>query len=292
MKPKYIDIHSHVNFPIFNKDRKEVIGRALASSTWLINIGSQIETSKKAVAVANEYENGVFASIGLHPINTVDHYFDENETENYKKDFLKGEIFDKEEYRNLYEKGKVVAIGECGLDYYHTKKENRERQKKAFIQQIELANELNLPLMLHIRDSEDDLESSAYQDTLSVLKEHSRVKGVIHFFAGTEKDAKDFIDFGFFLSFAGVITYPPKNNNPRNINIHKIIKNTPVNRILADTDSPYVAPIPYRGKRNEPIYVKEIVRKIAEIKEINEEELASQVVDNAFILFNLSPRGD
>ncbi len=142
--------------------------------------------------------------------------------------------------------------------------------------------------MLHIRDSEVDLSNSAYQDALSILKEYSNVKGVIHFFAGTEKDAQDFLDFGFYLSFAGVITYPPKNNNPRNINIEEVVKKTPIDRILADTDSPYVAPVPYRGKRNEPIYVREIVKKIAEIKDMKEEELASQIVKNAFNLFNLN----
>ncbi|HQQ22167.1 MAG TPA: TatD family hydrolase, partial [Candidatus Paceibacterota bacterium] len=126
-----------------------------------------------------------------------------------------------------------------------------------------------------------------YQDTLNLLKKYSKVKGAIHFFAGTEKDAKDFIDFGFYISFAGVITYPPKKNNPRAIDYEKIIKEIPLDKIFADTDSPYVAPVPYRGKRNEPLYVREIVRKIAEIKGLEENDLAEKIVDNARALFNI-----
>ncbi|HPC12375.1 MAG TPA: TatD family hydrolase, partial [Candidatus Paceibacterota bacterium] len=258
--PKYIDIHSHTNFALFDEDRTDVINRALDNKTWLINIGTQFDTSERAVEISNLYKEGVYATIGLHPTHTTSSYVDQDELGVYSKESSQqGEIFDRQNYKQLSERGKVVAIGECGLDYFHLKKDEKGKQVEAFIKQIELANELNLPLMLHIRDSEEDLDSSAYQDTLNLLKKYSKVKGVIHFFAGTEKDAKDFIDFGFYISLAGVITYPPKKNNPRAINYEKIIKEIPLDKILADTDSPYVAPVPYRGKRNEPLYVREIV---------------------------------
>lgn len=286
--PKYIDIHSHTNFALFDEDRTDVINRALDNKTWLINIGTQFDTSERAVEISNLYKEGVYATIGLHPTHTTSSYVDQDELGVYSKELSQqGEIFDRQKYKKLSEKGKVVAIGECGLDYFHLKKEDKEKQTEVFIEQIKLANELNLPLMLHLRNSEEDLESSAYQDALAILKKYSKVKGVIHFFAGTEKDARDFIDFGFYISFAGVITYPPKKNNPRAINYEKIIKEIPLDKILADTDSPYVAPVPYRGKRNEPFYVREIVRKIAEIKGLEENDLAEKIVDNARALFNI-----
>lgn len=287
MKPNYIDIHSHINFSIFDEDREEVISRALDNKTWVINIGTQYDTSLQAVEISNKYNEGVYSTIGLHPVHTSSSFVDQDELGVYSKEQNNGEVFDKEKYRKLFKKGKVVAIGECGLDYFHIKEGEKEKQIKAFIDQVELANELNLPLMLHIRDSEEDLESSAYQDTLEILKKHSRVKGVVHFFAGTLKDAKDFLDFGFYISFAGVITYPPKKNNPRDIDMNLIIKEVPLDRILADTDSPYVAPVPYRGKRNEPVYVKEIVKKIAEIKGLEEDFLAQNILQNAKKLLNI-----
>ncbi|NCU28331.1 MAG: TatD family deoxyribonuclease [Candidatus Moranbacteria bacterium] len=286
--PKYIDIHAHVNFVIFDEDRKEVLSHALGNNTWIINIGTQFDTSKRAVEISEEYKEGVYATIGLHPTHTSSSFADNDELGVYSKEFsTHGEVFDKENYRKLLREGKVVAIGECGLDYFHIKDGEKEKQKDAFIKQIELANELNIPLMLHLRNSEEDLSASAYQDALEILKKYSKVKGVVHFFAGELKDALDFVDFGYYISFAGVITYPPKKNNPRNINVDEIIKKVPLDMIMADTDSPYVAPVPNRGKRNEPANVKDIVAKIAEVKGLPLEEVAPQIVKNARKLFNI-----
>lgn len=286
--PKYIDIHAHVNFVIFDEDRKEVLSHALDNNTWIINIGTQFDTSKRAVEISEECKEGVYATIGLHPTHTSSSFADNDELGVYSKEFsTHGEVFDKENYRKLFREGKVVAIGECGLDYFHIKDGEKEKQKDAFIKQIELANELNIPLMLHLRNSEEDLSASAYQDALEILKKYSKVKGVVHFFAGELKDALDFVDFGYYISFAGVITYPPKKNNPRNINVDEIIKNVPLDMIMADTDSPYVAPVPNRGKRNEPANIKDIVAKIAEVKGLPLEEVAPQIVKNARKLFNI-----
>lgn len=286
--PKYIDIHSHLNFQAFDNDRNNVVLRALENNTWHINVGTQYQTSKKAVEMTNEYTEGVYAIIGLHPIHTDKSYHDSDELGDEGKDFTShGEIFDKEKYKKLSGMGKVVGIGECGLDYYHLDKGSIEKQKTAFIEQIILANELNLPLMLHIRNNEEDLTSNAYQDSLEILKKYSKVKGVSHFFAGSLKDAKDFIDFGFYISFSGVITYPMKKNTLRNINYENIIQGLPIDMIMADTDSPYVAPIPYRGKRNEPVYIEEIVKKIAEIKDLSLEVVSSQIILNIKKLFSL-----
>jgi TatD DNase family protein len=275
--PKYIDIHSHVNFTAFDSDRDEVIKRALDNDTWVINVGTQADTSKNAVKLAHKYSEGVYAIIGLHPIHTSASYHDKQELGDEGQEFTsRGEVFDKNIYRELLKDPKVVALGECGLDYYHLDSNSIKKQKEAFIAQIELANEIGKPLMLHIRD--------AYSDALVLLKEHAKVKGVVHFFTGTLPEAQGFLDFGFMISFAGAITFPPKKDGTGSHCI-EVIKNVPLDMILTDTDSPYVAPVPYRGKRNEPVYVKEIVKKIAEIKNLPEEEVAQAIVANAKRVF-------
>ena len=264
--PQYIDIHSHVNFNAFDADREEVIKRALENDTWVINVGTQIDTSRKAIEIAEKYKEGVYAIVGLHPIHTSASFHDKHEFGEEGKEFTsRGEIFEKEKYRELLKNPKVVGIGECGLDYYRLDSDSIEKQKEAFIAQIELANEFNKPLMLHIRQ--------AYQDALAILKEHTKVKGNIHFFAGSLEEAKAFIELGFTLSFTGVITFTHDYD--------EVIKNIPLEMIMSETDAPYVAPVPYRGKRNEPVYVSEVVKRIAEIKNLPESEVAEAIISNA-----------
>ena len=278
--PKYIDIHSHVNFKAFDADRDEVIKRALAEDTWVINVGTQVDTSRKAVKMAHQYEEGVYAIIGLHPIHTGVSYHDEKELGESGKEFTsRGEVFDEEVYRKLLADPKTVAIGECGLDYYHLDKESIVKQKEAFFAQIELANELGKPLMLHIRNNPKEKKNNAYLDSLKLLKKHSKVKGDVHFFAGTLKEARMFVDFGFTLSFTGVITFTNDYD--------EIIRNTPLNMIMSETDAPYVSPAPYRGKRNEPSYVREVVKKIAQVKDLSENEVAETIIANAKRVFGI-----
>ena len=285
--PKYIDIHSHVNFKAFDEDRGEVIKRALENETWVINVGTQVDTSKKAVEMANQYDEGVYAIIGLHPIHTGASFHDEKELGEGGAEFTsRGEVFDKEVYRELLKDKKVVAIGECGLDYYRCNEESILRQKKALIEQIELANEFNKPLMLHIRSNgkadfvlgEHGIYN-AYEDTLNLLKKYAKVKGDVHFFAGNWEVAKAYLDFGFTLSFTGVITFTHDYD--------EVIRNTPLDMIMSETDSPYVTPVPYRGKRNEPSYVREVVKKIAEIKNLPEGEVAQALIKNARRVFGI-----
>lgn len=287
MTPKYIDIHSHINFTAFDADREEVIKRALDNDTFIINVGTQIDTSKKAVEIANKYSEGVYAIIGLHPIHTGASYHDTKELGEGGVEFTsRGEIFNKDAYRELLKNPKVVAIGECGLDYYRCEEESIEKQKKAFVAQIELANEFNKPLMLHIRSNGKadvvlgkDGIYNAYADTLNLLKKHTKVKGDVHFFAGNWAEAKAFLDFGFTLSFTGVITFTHDYD--------EVIKNTPLDMIMTETDSPYVTPVPHRGKRNEPSYVREVVKRIAEIKDLPEAKVAQAIIANAKRVFGL-----
>ena len=279
MQPKYIDIHCHLNFKIFDEDADAVIKRALENDTWLVNVGTQINTSKKAVEMAHRYKEGVYAVIGLHPIHTSASYHDEKELGEGGKEFTsRGEVLDKKVYTELLRDPKVVAIGECGLDYFRAEPDLLDKQRKSFIEQIEIANEVGKPLMLHVRD--------AYADTLQILKEHAKVKGVVHFFAGNTEEAKGFLELGFMLSFTGAITFPPRKDGS-SPDYEKVIKIVPLDMLLTDTDSPYLAPVPFRGHRNEPVYVKEIVKKIAEIKGLPEAEVATAVVENAKRLFKI-----
>lgn len=278
--PKYIDIHAHVQFKAFENDKEEVIKRALDNDTWVINVGTQIDTSKSAVELANKYDKGVYAIVGLHPIHTGASYHDEKELGVGGKEFTsRGEIFDKEAYRELLKNPKVLGIGECGLDYYRMDIDSIEKQKKALIAQIELANQVSKPIMLHIRNNPKDTTRNAYFDTLDILKKHAKVKGDVHFFAGGKAEANAFLDFGFTLSFTGVITFTTDYD--------EVIKMTPLDMIMTETDCPYVTPAPHRGKRNEPMYVREIVKKIALIKNLAEDEVREAIISNAKRVFRI-----
>lgn len=251
------------------------------SGTWTIAVGSSREASEKAVELANK-EEGIFASVGLHPIHSSVCSHDPAESDCVAGVETPAEEFDYDFYKKLAADKKVVAIGECGLDFFHLDETTKDlsaqagKQKKIFLKQIELANEIGKPLMLHIRDG--------YKDALEIIKKHAKVKGNVHFFAGDLKTAKEFLDLGFTLSFTGVITYPPKVGVP---DYAEIIKNIPIEMIMAETDAPYVAPMPYRGKRNEPVFVSEVVKKIAEIKGLPVEETASILVANARRVFKI-----
>ncbi len=275
-EPKFIDAHAHVNFAAFDGDREEVIKKTLSDGVWMINVGTQSDTSKSAIELAEKYEEGVYAIVGLHPVHTAKSYHDEAELGEGGKAFTsRGEDFDVAVYEKLARHPKVVGIGECGLDYFRIGgEEEKVRQKEIFKQQIELAIKVDKPLMLHIRN--------AYQDALSILGSYasinnSRLRGDVHFFAGTIAEAKSFLDLGFTISFTGVITFAKE--------YEELIKFVPLNKILIETDCPYVTPAPYRGKRNEPLYVAEVAQKIADIKGLSVEEVGRQTVENTRSLF-------
>lgn len=271
-KPKYFDVHSHVQFEAFNEDRPAVLERLKESQTWVINVGTQYETSKKALELAESAKEGIYATVGLHPTHTGPSYHDTNELGEGGADFTKkGEVFDAELYRHLAESNKVVAIGECGLDYFRLPPESKERQKNVFIEQIHLANEIDKPLMLHIRE--------AYSDAYEILRSEAKVPVNVHFFSGDWNTAKKFLDLGCTLSFTGVVTFAR--------NYDEVIRNMPLDRILSETDAPYVAPVPYRGKRNESSYVSLVVKKIAEIRSMEERIMAEILVKNALRFFKV-----
>ncbi len=274
---KYFDAHTHTNFVAYSEDREAVILRAKDAGVGLNVVGTQLDTSKAAVALAEKYDN-VWATIGLHPIHTSKSYHDVKELGEGGKEFTsRGEIFDMAAYQKLGASSRVIAVGECGLDYFRTDGNTKEVQKKAFIEQIELANSLGKALMLHVRPSAGSMD--AYTDALEILKAHAKVKGDTHFFAGNWETAKKFLDFGFTLSFTGVITFTHDYD--------EVIKNTPLDMLLSETDAPYVTPAPHRGKRNEPAYVQLVVRRMAEMRGEEFEHVAAQLLSNARRIFGI-----
>jgi len=285
MSYKYIDTHAHVNINAFKEDAEAVISKCKEEGVMMINVGTQQDTSKRAVELAEKYNN-CYAIVGLHPVHTSASYHDESELgENMKAFTSRGEEFDIDYYRNLAKSNKVVAIGECGLDYYRLEKDTKAVQEKAFIEQIELANELGLPLMIHTRDAKGNSASAkadagvgnVYDDTYEILKAHAKVRGNVHFYAGNYEQAKKFFDIGFSVSFTGVITFAK--------DYEEVVRNAPLDMIHGETDCPYVAPIPYRGQRCEPWMVQEVYKKIASIRGEDEELVRAQLVENARHLY-------
>ncbi len=293
MTPKLIDIHSHINFNAFKDDGKDVIRRTLDAGIWTILVGSQMDTSERAVWYAEQYKEGIYAAVGLHPIHLVEAHFDVNEVE--AKDKTSGfprkpdvqnlaftsrpEVFDYNRYKKIAEHQKTVAIGECGLDYFritqlvtHTAQhEIIEKQKETFRQQVALAREVKKPLMIHCRN--------AYEDLIQILKEEKAydIGGDIHFFVSSKEVAKQFLGLGFTMSFTGVLTFTHDYD--------EVVEYIPLENILVETDAPYVSPVPFRGKRNEPLYVEYIARRIAEIKKLPEDQVFQQLVLNTKRVF-------
>lgn len=258
---KLFDSHTHVQFPQFDKDRDAVIQRSFDNGVWMINVGADKETSMKAVELAKNHPEGIYAAVGIHPHSA-------------------GKIDLDEELKILAKNPKVVAIGECGLDYYNRQpitnnqqQKNKQEQKDLFLKHIRLAKEVEKPLMIHCRD--------AFSDLISILKPitFNLKPSIVHFFTGTLDDARKLLEMGFYFTFGGLITY--------NRQFDAVIELVPLDKILVETDAPFVSPEPYRSQRNEPTLVIEVAKKLAEIKNIPFDAFCERVVANNFKIFNL-----
>lgn len=250
------DSHAHYNDEKFEADREEVLSKIYKSGvTKIVNAGYSLESSKKAIEIANKHEF-IYATVGISP----------NDIEGYKKEDLK-------EITKFAQSKKVVAIGEIGLDFYWNK-ENKDLQKEVFISQIEIANKLNLPIIIHTRE--------AIYDTLEILKNNNcNKKGVFHCCPFNVDLVREGLKLGFYISFAGPVTF--KNSK----NASEIINMVPLDKMLIETDSPYLSPEPLRGKRNDSRNVKYIVKKIADVKQIDTEEVAKITYENAKRIFEI-----
>lgn len=251
----YIDTHAHLNFKDFNNTYSQIIERAFAVGVEkIIVVGSNFESSKKAIEIAKQYPN-VYASVGLHPTHIGD------------------EIFDEEKYLKLAKNKKVVAIGETGLDYYYDKN-NAVEQQVVFEKLIKIANITSKPLILHAREAGDDIISI-------LMGQHILPKAVMHCFSENWQFAKTVLDMGLLLSFTGVITFS------KNQDTFEVIREVPLGKIMIETDCPYLAPEPHRGKQNEPAFVVEVAKKIAEIKKISLEKVETETTQTAEEFFKI-----
>ena len=269
------DSHSHLYLSNFDNDREEIIKKLRDFNIKTINIGTDLEESKKAVELSKKYPDLLWSSVGLHPTD--------NSKENFSAQGGPASGWNIDGYKELAKIPNVVAIGECGLDYYRSpSKEEIARQKEIFEKQIELAKELNKPLVLHCRPQIGSQD--AYEDVINILNSYfvihnSDGNGVVHFFSGSKETAKKFIDLGFYISFAGPITFAPE--------YREVVEFVPLDKILIETDAPFASPRPYRGKRNEPAFVEFVARKIGEWKGLDFDKVATQTHNNAKALFKI-----
>lgn len=249
-----IDTHTHVNLEQFKDDGDAVIRKCLAQDIWMINVGTDAESSRRAIALAHMHSEGVYASVGLHP-NDVSSDFDFTILEKLARD------------------EKVVGIGETGLDHFRAPEPEKQKlQEEFFIKHIELARAVHKPLIIHCRN--------AHAQLTEILRRHGEgMAGSMHFFTGTKEEAARYIDLGFYISFSGVITFAKE--------YEELVKWAPLDRMLVETDAPYAAPVPQRGKRNEPLFVEYTARKIAELKDLPFQEVADQTTANARALFKI-----
>jgi len=257
-----VDTHTHVNFKPFHEDGVSVMEEVRKRGMQIIVPGSQIDTSRRAVAYAEQYPETVFACIGVHPIH------------------IKKYPFDAPAYGQLAEHEAVVGIGEIGIDAFHLPKDAKQRramlahQEEQFRAQVDFALARELPLMLHCRN--------AYDEELAILRTYDRTfRGQIHSFEGTIAQVDAYLALGFNVGFTGTITYP------ENTSIREVVEHVPLERVHIETDAPYLAPVPHRREKNFPWYVEHIARTIAEVKESTYEEVGRATAENARRVFNL-----
>ena len=254
----FFDTHAHLNAEQFNDDLQEVIDRALAEGiSRIVVVGFDRLTIKRAMELAEQYEF-IYASVGWHPVDAID---------------MKDE--DLLWIEELAVHPKVVALGEMGLDYYWDKSP-KDIQKEVFRKQIQLAKKVKLPIIIHNRD--------ATADIVEILREEGakEVGGIMHCFSGSPEVAKECVEMNFYISLGGPVTF---KNARKPKEVAEVI---PLEKLLIETDCPYLAPHPYRGKRNEPSYVKLVAEQIAEIKEISVDEVARVTTENAKKLFGIN----
>jgi TatD DNase family protein len=247
----YIDTHCHIYMNHFDGDRDVVIQRAIDNGVdRMICIGVDLQSSEKCLNIAEKYPQ-VFATAGIHP----------HEAKDAPPKYL-------HELEQFYQHAKVLAVGEIGLDYHYNFSDQKE-QITVYQEQLELAKSVDLPTVVHCRESDDDI--------LNGILYSENPYGVIHCFASTLPFAKKILKTGFHLSFTGLITFTKT--------LDTVVKETPLDKMMLETDSPYLTPIPHRGKRNEPTHVKEVAKKVAELKNISVKSVVKETTDTAALFF-------
>ncbi len=255
---KLFDTHAHIDFPRYNNDRGKVIKRAREEGVkYILNCGADLESSQRAVKLAEDFPE-IYSAVGIHP----------HEASAYNVEIAK-------KLQKLADSKKVVAFGEIGLDY-HYDNSPRDEQRQAFRAQLRLASSLDLPVIIHSREAEED--------TINILKEEwdSENGGVVHCYSSSAEMAKELLDLNFHIGFTGLITF-------KNLEwLRRIVSNTPIRKILIETDSPYMSPEPYRGRRNEPARVKEVARQVAKSHNLTIDKAAEITTENGLNLFKIN----
>lgn len=262
---RLIDTHCHPQMEAYDTDRTDVIRRALDSEMGMIAIGTSLADSLAGVRLAEEYpDDPVFATIGVHPTDDA--------AEDFRPDQLQALLGSK----------KIVGVGETGLDYYRLAAddlETRDLQADVFEQHILLAKSANLPLVVHCRDR--DGVNEAYENVMVLLRRQQVNWFVMHCYGGTWQDAEQFLEMGGMISVTGILTFP------KNDTLRDVIKNVPLDRLMLETDAPFLAPVPHRGKRNEPAWVEEVAKAVAGLRGISVDEVAQTTTETARRFFNL-----
>lgn len=256
------DSHCHPQFPHYDHDRNDVIRRAIEQGVSMICVGTDLEMSKKAIELSKEHKN-IWAAVGAHP----------NDIKNLVMD----------DFVHLMNEDKIVAVGEVGLDYYRTTDEPKQKkQKEVFEQFINLAYQFQKPIILHCRDAAAGSKGHSHKDAIEILRSAKNILygGVAHSFTGTLEEAREYLNLGFYLGFNGIITFARQYD--------EVVVHTPLNKILLETDAPYLTPEPHRGKRNEPAYVLEVAKKVAELKGVPVETVIEATTQNTLNLFKVS----
>lgn len=279
------DSHAHLNFKAFEGDLDEVIGRCQDMGMYVLNVGSQLPTSLKAVELARR-QPGFFAAVGIHPIHIWGDNLDPQEQAAHQESAGMDLEAVFAGIADLPKEPEVVAIGETGLDYYRIAGDREaavELQKEYFLRHIALARESGKPLVLHGRNGE---AGDVYDDMLAILDRaglpDDRKRGVIHCFGGSLEQARSFVEAGFLVGFTGIVTFAKKSEQ-----LQDIARQLPLDSMLIETDCPYLAPEPHRGERNEPVYVEQVARKIAQLKNLPFEEVVEATAANARKLFSV-----
>ncbi|MDO8517685.1 MAG: TatD family hydrolase [bacterium] len=267
---KFFDAHAHIQLPQFDTDRAEVLARMQADEVGAIVVGTDFETSKVAVELAEQHDF-LWASVGLHPNHPS--------TDSTSSPQASSGQVTLEEFEVLAKHPKVVAIGECGLDYYRQEPTEviKKIQHERFKKHITLALATSKPLIVHCRPTRGT--QNAHEEMFELLTANSGVRVVMHFFTSTKEIAEKYLALGCYLSFPGPVTFGDMYD--------EAIRATPLDRMLSETDSPFAAPVPCRGTRNEPIYVVEVVKKIATVKSLPVDEVATHICNNACTVFGL-----
>ncbi len=274
--PTFIDTHSHVQFNAFKDDGDSVVQKTLAAGTWIVIPSSQIDTSRRAVEYAERYTEGVYAAVGLHPIHLEDTFVDESEVGSQVKFHTRQEEFVRANYEELLSSKKVVALGEIGLDYWRKPKSKskalayKQKQKDVLLAQLDLACDHHLPVIFHCRVALDDL--------LEILADHPLTKtmsppGIIHCYTGNAAQAQKFIELGYYVGVNAGMVYK--------LDLADVVKAVPLERMVLETDAPYLTPPQLGDVRNEPLNVRFAAEYIAKIKNISVEEAAKATTQNA-----------